>query len=298
MIKASYFKKLNNCNLCPNRCNVDRQINIGKCRLSSDILVAKAYLHQWEEPVISGENGSGTIFFSGCTLGCIFCQNYKISRDNFGKAITASRLADIFKELEDKGANNINLVTATPHIYGIIEALNIYRPNIPIVFNSSGYENVDTIKLLDGYIDIYLPDFKYYDDDIAYKYSKCKNYRNTAISAIGEMIKQVGKPQIVNGIMQKGVIIRHMILPNNTGDSIKVIDEISKFKDDALISIMSQYTPITYDNVYPELNRKITKLEYKRVLNYVQKSGITNGFFQELDSAETIYIPNFDLEGV
>ncbi len=299
MIKASYLEKLEKCNLCPNNCNANRLISIGRCNVGGNIVVAKAYLHKWEEPVISGENGSGTVFFSGCNLGCTFCQNYQISTEHFGKEITPCHLADIFKSLEDKGAENINLVTPTPHVFGIIEALNIYRPNIPIVYNSSGYESESTLKLLDGYVDVYLPDFKYFDDDLAQRFSNVKNYKETTIKAITEMIRQTGKPKIENDLMKKGVIIRHLILPKHTSDSIKIMDEISKrFKDSVLVSLMGQYTPIRHFDRYPELNNKITPLEYKRVLHYMSTIGLTNGFCQELDSSTTAYIPNFDLEGI
>ncbi|MDY5263577.1 MAG: radical SAM protein [Eubacteriales bacterium] len=299
MIKASYLEKLEKCNLCPNNCSVNRFSSVGRCKIGANITVAKAYLHTWEEPVISGKNGSGTIFFSGCSLGCVFCQNYKISSDNFGKEITPSRLADIFKSLEEKGAENINLVTPTPHVYGIIDALNIYRPNIPIVYNSSGYESVETLKLLDGYVDVYLPDFKYYDNDLAYKFSNVRNYREITVNAIDEMLRQTGKPKIENGLIKKGVIIRHLVLPSHTSDSIKVMDEIlARYSSNVLVSLMGQYTPVRHNDKYAELNRKVTPLEYKRVLRYMQNVGLTNGFCQELDSSATTYIPSFDLEGV
>ena len=299
MIKASYLEKLEKCNLCPNNCSVNRFSSVGRCKIGANITVAKAYLHTWEEPVISGKNGSGTIFFSGCSLGCVFCQNYKISSDNFGKEITPSRLADIFKSLEEKGAENINLVTPTPHVYGIIDALNIYRPNIPIVYNSSGYESVETLKLLDGYVDVYLPDFKYYDNDLAYKFSNVRNYREITVNAIDEMLRQTGKPKIENGLIKKGVIIRHLVLPSHTSDSIKVMDEIlARYSSNVLVSLMGQYTPVRHNDKYAELNRKVTPLEYKRVLRYMQNVGLTNGFCQELDSSATMYIPSFDLEGV
>lgn len=299
MIKASYLEKLEKCNLCPNNCSVNRFSSVGRCKIGANITVAKAYLHAWEEPVISGKNGSGTIFFSGCSLGCVFCQNYKISSDNFGKEITPSRLSDIFKSLEEKGAENINLVTPTPHVYGIIDALNIYRPNIPIVYNSSGYESVETLKLLDGYVDVYLPDFKYYDNDLAYKFSNVRNYREITVNAIDEMLRQTGKPKIENGLIKKGVIIRHLVLPSHTSDSIKVMDEIlARYSSNVLVSLMGQYTPVRHNDKYAELNRKVTPLEYKRVLRYMQNVGLTNGFCQELDSSATTYIPSFDLEGV
>ena len=293
------LEKLEKCNLCPNNCSVNRFSSVGRCKIGANITVAKAYLHTWEEPVISGKNGSGTIFFSGCSLGCVFCQNYKISSDNFGKEITPSRLADIFKSLEEKGAENINLVTPTPHVYGIIDALNIYRPNIPIVYNSSGYESVETLKLLDGYVDVYLPDFKYYDNDLAYKFSNVRNYREITVNAIDEMLRQTGKPKIENGLIKKGVIIRHLVLPSHTSDSIKVMDEIlARYSSNVLVSLMGQYTPVRHNDKYAELNRKVTPLEYKRVLRYMQNVGLTNGFCQELDSSATTYIPSFDLEGV
>ena len=299
MIKASYLEKLEKCNLCPNNCSANRFSSVGRCKIGANITVAKAYLHEWEEPVISGKNGSGTIFFSGCTLGCVFCQNYQISSDNFGKEITPSHLADIFKSLEEKGAENINLVTPTPHIYGIIDALNIYRPNIPIVYNSSGYESVETLKLLDGYVDVYLPDFKYYDNDLAYKFSNVRNYREITVNAIDEMLRQTGKPKIENGLIKKGVIIRHLVLPSHTSDSIKVMSEIlARYSSNVLVSLMGQYTPVRRNDKYDELNRKVTPLEYKRVLRYMQNVGLTNGFCQELDSSTTMYIPSFDLEGV
>lgn len=299
MIKASYLEKLEKCNLCPNNCSVNRFSSVGRCKIGANITVAKAYLHTWEEPVISGKNGSGTIFFSGCSLGCVFCQNYKISSDNFGKEITPSRLADIFKSLEEKGAENINLVTPTPHVYGIIDALNIYRPNIPIVYNSSGYESVETLKLLDGYVDVYLPDFKYYDNDLAYKFSNVRNYREITVNAIDEMLRQTGKPKIENVLIKKGVIIRHLVLPSHTSDSIKVMDKIlARYSSNVLVSLMGQYTPVRHNDKYAELNRKVTPLEYKRVLRYMQNVGLTNGFCQELDSSATTYIPSFDLEGV
>ena len=299
MIKASYLEKLEKCNLCPNNCSVNRFSSVGRCKIGANITVAKSYLHAWEEPVISGKNGSGTIFFSGCSLGCVFCQNYKISSDNFGKEITPSRLADIFKSLEEKGAENINLVTPTPHVYGIIDALNIYRPNIPIVYNSSGYESVETLKLLDGYVDVYLPDFKYYDNDLAYKFSNVRNYREITVNAIDEMLRQTGKPKIENRLIKKGVIIRHLVLPSHTSDSIKVMDKIlARYSSNVLVSLMGQYTPVRHNDKYAELNRKVTPLEYKRVLRYMQNVGLTNGFCQELDSSATTYIPSFDLEGV
>lgn len=299
MIKASYLEKLEKCNLCPNNCSANRFSSVGRCKIGANITVAKAYLHEWEEPVISGKNGSGTIFFSGCTLGCVFCQNYQISSDNFGKEITPSHLADIFKSLEEKGAENINLVTPTPHVYGIIDALNIYRPNIPIVYNSSGYESVETLKLLDGYVDVYLPDFKYYDNDLAYEFSNVRNYREITVNAIDEMLRQTGKPKIENGLIKKGVIIRHLVLPSHTSDSIKVMGEIlARYSSNVLVSLMGQYTPVRRNDKYAELNRKVTPLEYKRVLRYMQNVGLTNGFCQELDSSTTTYIPSFDLEGV
>ena len=296
-------KLLGNCKLCPRNCGVNRiDGELGFCGATDKLKVARASLHMWEEPCISGENGSGTVFFSHCSLKCIFCQNNNISQNNFGKEITIERLAEIFIELQNKNANNINLVTPTHYVPQIIEAIKIARKNdliIPIVYNSSGYENAETIRLLNGYIDIYLPDFKYYDNNLAIKLSNTPDYFNKALACIDEMVSQVKKNVFnENGIMQKGIIIRHLILPGHTLDSKKIIKELlDRYKNKVYISLMSQYTPIK-NLPYDELNRKLSKSEYNRVVNYAINLGLVNGFIQDGESAKESFIPDFDISGV
>ncbi len=295
---------LNSCTLCPRNCKVNRNNNeIGFCGMTNQLMVARASLHYWEEPIISGEKGSGTVFFSGCNLKCIFCQNYQISNNNFGKTISIHRLSEIFLELQEKGANNINLVTPTHFVPLIIEALKIAKIkglNIPVVYNSSGYENVETIKLLKGYVDIYLPDLKYYDNKYANKYSKCDNYFEIASKSLAEMINQVGKPCFnKEGILIKGVIVRHMIIPGLLEDSKKIIRYlVDNYNDDIFISIMNQYTPTNNLINYPEINRTINNNEYDELINYAIDLGIKNGFMQEGETQKTSFIPEFDTTGV
>lgn len=286
------------CNLCPRKCGVNRYENIGYCDANNKIKVAYYSLHMWEEPVISGTNGSGTIFFSNCNLRCLYCQNKKISIDGYGKYISNKRLKEIMLELQEKGAHNINLVTPThyvPQIASVLHKVKNNDLNIPIVYNTSSYENVGTLIMLRGLVDIYLADLKYYDDGLAKKYSLCDNYFEVATMAIDEMYRQV--PKIVlddNGIMQKGLIVRVLILPNHVSDAKKIIDYLYKtYGDDIYISIMSQYTPVNkckYDN----LNRKITEDEYEEVINYALTIGVNNAFIQEGDSADESFIPDFN----
>lgn len=295
---------LKSCNLCPRNCKVDRLNNkIGFCKATDKLKVARAALHFWEEPCISGEKGSGTVFFSNCTLRCVFCQNNDISQCSSGKEISIERLSEIFLELQDKGALNINLVTPTHYVPQIIEALKIAKNNgliIPIVYNSSGYENVETIKLLKGYIDVYLPDLKYYDNKYSIKYSNAKDYFNYAIKAIEEMVKQVGDIKFdENGIIQKGVIVRHLLLPGLLFDSKKVLDALyNKFQNKIYISIMNQYTPLDHVKSYPEINKKISEKYYNTIIDYAVSIGIENGFIQEEGTAKESFIPSFDYEGV
>ena len=292
-----------NCKLCPRNCGINREKYKGICGADDKIKVALVSIHEYEEPCISGGNGSGTIFFSNCNLKCVYCQNFKISREGFGKEITVERLAEIFIEQQNRGVNNINLVTPTMYVDSIILAIKIARKNglsIPIVYNSSGYENVETIKKLDGYIDVYLPDFKYASNKLAKKYSNVDNYVESAISAISEMIKQVGKPVYnKDGIITKGVIIRHMILPNNVLNTKMVLKRISeKFSNDSVISIMAQYFPTGDAKLYPEINRKITKEELEEVENYLEELSLYNGYIQELGEHEEEYVPDFDLSNI
>ncbi|MBR4110713.1 MAG: radical SAM protein [Clostridia bacterium] len=289
------------CNLCPFNCNVDRIDTLGRCKCGILPKLALASIHKWEEPCISGENGSGTVFFSGCNLSCIFCQNHEISHSGFGKEVSIERLADIFLELQDKNVNNINLVSPTPYVPQIIKALDIAKTNglkIPVVYNTNSYENVETIKRLNGYVDIYLPDLKYFDDTVALEYSKIPNYFDTASKAILEMLSQV--PNNVfndNGILQKGIIVRHLILPGNVTQTKKILNWIkNNLPEDIYISIMAQYFPTYKAKEHNLLNRKISKKEYEMVLNML--GDFENGYIQELSDCEEEYVPKFDLSGV
>ena len=286
-----------NCNLCPRHCNTNRDEKVGFCGVSNNIKLAKAYLHEWEEPIISGTKGSGTIFFSGCNLKCVFCQNYEISQ-GLGKEVTIDQFIDIMKRLEDKGAHNINLVTPTHFVDRIIEALDKYKPNIPICYNSSGYESEETIKKLNGYIDIYMPDLKYADNNLAFKYSNVKNYFEVATKAIILMRSQV-KDVIVDGLMKSGLIVRHLVLPNAIQNTLDVIDWITNNLDNkTYVSLMGQFIPYGKAKEYKELQRKVKPLEYKIAINKLIDAGFSNAFIQDLDSASDSYIPSFDFEGI
>lgn len=260
--------------------------------------VARADLHFWEEPIISGTKGSGTVFFSGCSLRCIYCQNYEVSRGNVGKEITVERLAEIFKELEQKGAHNINLVSPTHYVNAIIEALKIYKPKIPIVYNSSGYESVETLKKLEKYIDVYLMDFKYTDSEKAEEYSKAPDYPEIVKKAIAECCCQKPKCIIKNGIMLEGVIVRHLVLPQNTKTAIEVFDWVKQNTSNAYFSLMAQYLPFGEAVNHKVLGRKITQREYDKVTDYICSFDFPNVFIQELKSSKKEYIPHFDLQGV
>lgn len=295
---------LKDCVLCPRECHVDRTAGKkGYCRSTDELVVARAALHMWEEPCISGEEGSGTVFFSGCSLGCVYCQNSSIAKGLAGKRITTERLAEIFLELQDKGANNINLVTPDHFVPHIKNALNISHKNgltLPIVYNCSGYEKAETLRLLEGYIDVYLPDFKYMSAEPAEKYSNCRNYFSVASKAIGEMVRQAGKPIFDDrGIMQKGVIVRHLTLPGYFEDSKRIIKYLHEtYGDSIYISIMNQYTPVIKNMIFPELNRKITEEEYDELVDYAIEIGVENGFIQEGETAFESFIPEFNGEGV
>jgi len=291
-----------NCNLCPRMCNVDRNKELGFCKAPSDMYIAKAYLHKWEEPCISGNIGSGTIFFSYCNLKCVFCQNYEISINNIGYKVSIERFADICIELQDKGALNINLVTPTHYIDKIREGLILAKKKglrIPVVYNSSGYERVESLKLLEGLIDIYLPDLKYYDDKYAVKYSKCNKYFKYATLAIEEMYRQVGKPIFdKDGVMKKGLIVRHLMLPGLYNDSEKIIKYLyDKYKNNIFISIMNQYTPIRKTK-YNNLNNKLDKNDYYKMIEYAYNLGIRNCFVQDDDTVSESFIPIWDGSGV
>ena len=287
------------CNICPRNCKVNRNNKeIGFCKASNKIKIAKYSLHYWEEPCISGKSGSGTIFFSGCNLKCIFCQNYELSFNNLGKEISIEEFASICLELQDKKALNINLVTPTIYIPLIKEGLILAKKKgltIPIVYNSSGYESVDSLKELDGLIDVYLPDFKYYDNDLAIKFSQANNYLEIASLALKEMYRQVGTPKFKGDIMKKGVIVRHLLLPNHIDDSKKVIKYLyDTYKDGIYISIMNQYTPVRKIDKYKELNNTVTNEEYDKLINYACDLGITNAFIQEGETCKDSFIPDFN----
>ena len=292
---------LENCMLCPHKCGINRiDGNKGRCKCDDKLKIALASLHMFEEPCISGTNGSGTVFFSNCNLNCVYCQNYEISQLGKGKEISIEHLAEIFLNQQEKKAHNINLVTPTMYVYQIIEAIKIAKSkglNIPIIYNSNGYENIETIKLLNGYIDVYLPDLKYYSNEMSKKYSKIDNYFETATRAIKEMYNQLGKAKFdENGLIKRGVIIRHLVLPNHIQNSKNILKWISEnMPSDVYVSVMSQYFP-TYKSKNDDLiNRKLTKKEYKEVFNYLYSLDLKNGYIQDLGSHEEEYVPDFDL---
>ena len=286
------------CNLCPRDCNVDRGVAVGYCGVGSSPRVAKAYLHKWEEPCISVENGSGTIFFSGCNLKCVYCQNYEISSGLKGKDITTKELADIFKKLEELGAENINLVTPSHYARAIKEALDIYRPSIPIVYNSSGYEKIETLDMLKDYVDIFLVDLKYMDSELSSRLSGAKDYPQVATSII-KYIRALQPQNIYNkDKLIKGVIIRHLILPNHIDDSINILHWIKDNIPNPCISLMGQYVPMHRANEHEDISRKLKPIEYKVVCNEAIKLGLLDGYFQDLESADSAYTPVWDLEGI
>ena len=291
------------CNLCPRNCLVDRTKTLGYCKATDKVKVARSALHYFEEPSISGSNGSGTIFFSNCNLKCCYCQNKEISTDGFGKEITIERLSEMMLELEEKHANNINLVTPTHYVPSIIEAIKLARSkglSIPIVYNTSGYESVETLKLLEGYIDIYLTDFKYFDNKLGKDLSKCSNYFEVASKALEEMYRQTGKNKFnKDGLMTKGIIVRCLVLPTKSDDTKKIINYLyKKYQDNIYLSIMNQYTPVNFIKDYPYLNKTISEDEYNDVIDYAIDLGIKNAYMQEGDTCSESFIPSFDLEGV
>lgn len=307
-IDFSFYEQ---CTLCPRLCRVDRRKQRGFCGCSDELTAARAALHPWEEPCISGKEnqnkpqGSGTVFFSGCTLRCCFCQNFSISHERMGKVLTAERLADIFLELQKKGAYNINLVTATQFLPHIVQALALCRPKltIPVVYNCSGYERLEIIDALDNIVQVYLPDLKYFSPELAKWYSQAKDYFSVASQAVLRMAEQTG-PLVFDqetGLLTKGVLLRHMVLPGAKDDSIRLLHWIKENLPEGhfLLSIMSQYTPFYQANNYPEINRRITTYEYNKVIDEAVRLGLTHGFMQEKSSAKEEYTPPFSsFEGV
>lgn len=298
------MNKYENCLLCPRKCGTNRRTGqTGVCGVSSEIKVARAALHYWEEPCISGKRGSGAVFFSGCSLHCVFCQNREISDGKEGKVISKERLSDIFMELAGKGANNINLVTPGQYIPDIVWAVNNAKSRgmkLPIIYNTSGYENVTELKVLEGIVDVYLPDFKYMDSTLSARYSRAKDYPSVVKQALSEMVRQ--QPDVViddaTGLIQKGVIVRQLLLPGHVNDAKAVLKYLyDTYHDHVYISMMSQFTPIALKD-YPEINRTVTRREYERLVDYALEIGITNAFIQEGDVAKDSFIPAFDCEGV
>lgn len=292
------------CRLCPRECGVDRSVKAGYCGMGENITAAKAMRHFWEEPCLAGDGGSGAVFFSGCVLGCVYCQNYEISAEKRGKEISAERLAEIFLELRDRGAENIDLVNPTHFAPQIITALNIAKARglrLPIVYNSGGYERIETLRMFEGLIDVYLPDLKYFDDDLARRLSNAPNYFDIAMAAIEEMLRQTGTPVIENGRLVRGVIVRHLVLPGCHKDSVEIVKRLGeRFGRDILFSLMSQFTPfgkIKTDPKFSKMNRRITTFEYNKVLDAVIEAGLV-GFMQERSSAKEEYTPVFDFEGI
>lgn len=292
-----------NCTLCPRKCNIDRTNGqTGFCSMPEIVKVARASLHMWEEPCISGENGSGTVFFTGCNLKCVFCQNHTIAVGGTGKEVSIKQLADLFLMLQEKNAHNINLVTPSHFVPSIVKALTYAKANglsIPIVYNTSGYDSVESLSLLDGLVDIYLPDFKYVSSSLSTKYSHAKDYFEVTQKALAEMFRQVGKPVFDGDMMQKGIVVRHLLLPGCVEDSKAVLQYLYEtYGDRIFISIMNQYTPLPHVKHYPELNRKVTEAEYDEVVNFAIDLGIENGFIQEGETADESFIPAFDFTGL
>ena len=297
------YNSLKHCRLCPRNCGVNRYLKTGVCGANQKISVSHWSLHKWEEPVLSGTIGSGTVFFTNCNLKCLFCQNRKISQEAYGKEISEEKLQAIFLALQNKGAHNINLVTPTmyvPQISSVLKKIKFKDLTIPVIYNTSSYENVETIKMLDGLVDIYLADLKYYDNKIAKNYSNCDNYFKYATLAIDEMYRQVGNFKIdSNGLMTKGLIIRVLVLPGHIDDAKRIISYIfNKYGHNVLISIMNQYTPIIKCDEYPNLNRQLSNCEYDDIINFACDLGIENAFIQEGDTQLESFIPNFDCSNI
>lgn len=293
--------QITHCKLCPRKCGADRTVSFGFCGGENGIRAARAALHYWEEPCISGTNGSGTVFFSGCHLHCCFCQNDPISNRNIGKQISPLQLAEIFLDLQRQNAHNINLVTGTHLLPWIIEALDIAKPAlaIPVVYNCGGYELPEVIEMLKGYVDIFLPDFKFYNTETARNYANAPDYPAVAERAISKMLEITGKPVFEGQIMKRGCIIRHLVLPGHRHESISLLHHLKNTfgTDDYLLSLMSQYTPMNKNPKYPQLNRRITKMEYNSVLKAAQELGF-RGYLQDKSSAHDIYTPDFDNTGI
>jgi putative pyruvate formate lyase activating enzyme len=293
--------QITHCTLCPRRCGCDRTAKTGFCGGGNGIRAARAALHFWEEPCISGTSGSGAVFFSGCPLHCCFCQNETISNENFGIAVTPQRLCDIFFELTAQGAHNINLVTPTHLLPWIREALLLARPrlSVPVIYNCGGYELLESLSALEGLVDIYIPDFKFFNSETAQQYAGAPDYPEIAQTALAEMLRQTGFPQIENGLMKRGCILRHLVLPGHRHESISLLHHLASVfgTEKFLLSLMAQYTPMHQDDAHPELNRRVTKMEYNSVLRTAQELGF-HGYLQDQSAAVSDYTPDFHLQGL
>lgn len=288
--------ELTNCRLCPNECGADRTSGEGLCHAGKEARICRVALHPWEEPIISGTRGSGTIFFSGCSMHCVYCQNHEISRLSCGRAYSTQELIDSIKRLEAEGAHNINFVNPTHYAHVLYEVLSAYKPSIPVVYNTGGYDKVSTLRMLDGLVDIYLPDLKYLSPALADRYSGRGDYPEVATAALDEMFRQVGKPILKGGILQKGMVVRHLVLPEQSAEGVRIAEYLAKkYGDDIYISVMSQYTPCTDLTDYPEINRPIKAIEYKRVVAALQRLGVTRCFTQDPTSSDDAYIPPFEI---
>lgn len=296
--------QLDDCTICPRTCHVNRLAGqTGYCRTGAGIFLARAALHMWEEPCISGERGSGTVFFSGCSLGCVYCQNEKIAKNHIGKEVSIDRLVEIYYELKEQGAANINLVTPTHMLHAVIRSVQTAKQqgfDLPFVYNCGGYEKPESIHLLEGLIDVYLTDFKYYDNALAIRYSNAPDYFFYASESLKEMVRQTGEAKFnEEGMMTKGVIVRHLILPGCVEDSKQIVKYLyNTYKDQIYISLMNQYTPLPHVAAFPEINRKLTETEYDNVVDYAIDLGVENGFIQEGETATESFIPDFDITGV
>ncbi len=288
------------CNSCPRKCNIDRDEALGVCGAPAEYKIARAGLHFWEEPCISGERGSGTVFFSGCSLKCVYCQNYEISKNAFGKTVSEERLVEIFKELEAKGAHNINLVNPTHYSLQLFDTLKKYKPDVPVIWNTGGYDSAEVLEKSENTIDVFLTDIKYVSESVSKKYSGAEDYFLLASKAVLEMQRQVGDNVFDEyGIMQRGLIVRHLVLPGNISQAMKVMDWIKiNLPENTILSLMGQYTPCGRANEYPTINRRLSEKEYDMVLSHAEKTGLENVYIQELDSSSTDFIPDFDLSGV
>lgn len=293
--------RIERCALCPRRCGVTREAEAGNgfCRMGADPVVARAALHFWEEPCLSGARGSGAVFFTGCSLGCAFCQNYEIStRRKAGRRLTPRQLSAVFRRLVGQGAHNLNLVTATHFVPAVVEALSLWKPPVPVVYNCGGYENVETLRMLEGWVDVYLPDLKYADDALALRLSGAADYAEASRAAVLEMVRQTG-PAVFgpDGMLRRGTLVRHLMLPGHTRDSMAVLDWLAEHLPGVPVSLMAQYVPCGRAGRFPELGRRVTEREYEKVQRRLFSLGL-DGYVQERESASRAFIPPFDLEGV